>query len=246
MDVAELQPYVVGGPVQHDTDALHDHDRRHEQDKDDRADTLHSPKRSSGNARRRTIQRVRRRELLLSLAALVGAACVKPPERPAEAPQASLPPDFDSWQREAHAILSDALDTLRTFDIFLAYRATSPGSNSRMPNDLDWDPPTSAAWNEATHVSQGLSGRAAQLFQAVSTARIDASLWREQRQAAENVHTLLDLGAALATFRGRVDALTPGDASSATGLLDQVWTRWTDAAGAWGVSRSEAIGCGTL
>jgi hypothetical protein len=189
---------------------------------------------------------VRRRELLLGSMALFGVvACAKPAERPTASAtaQPALPPDFDAWQREARAILSDALDTLRTFDIFMAYRVTSPASNSRTPNDLDWDPPTSSAWNEATHVAQGLAGRADRLFQTVSTSRIDAALWREQRQAAENAHSLLDLGAALAIYRAKLDGLPPGDASGVNDLLDQVWARWTDAAGGWGVSRSEPIDC---
>jgi hypothetical protein len=180
---------------------------------------------------------------LLVFGAALASACVKPAERPTPTPQASLPPEFDAWRREAQAILSDALDTLRTFDILMAFRVTLPASNSRTPNDLDWDPPTSGVWNEATHVAQGLSGRADQLFQTVSTARIDASLWREQRQAAEAVHTLVDLGAALATFRVRLDGLPSGDANSVNDMLDQVWARWTDAAERWGLSRSEAIGC---
>lgn len=184
----------------------------------------------------------RRRELLGLFVAFAAAACVKPADRPSGTP-AATPPEFEAWNREAQAILSDALDTLRTFDIFMAYRLTTPASSSRTPFDLDWDPPQSSAWNEATHVAQGLRGRADQLFQTVSGARIDASLWREQRALADAAHALLAVGDALALFRAQLDALPPGDAGSVSGALDRAWALWTDGAVRWGLGRAEAISC---
>ena len=183
-----------------------------------------------------------RRSLLLLASALAASACVRPTQRPTP-PSPAAPPEFDTWTREAQGMLSDALNALRTFDVFMAYRGTTPGSNARLPSELDWDPPTSTAWNEATHVAQGLHGRADQLFQSVSTARIDTSLWRQQRQLADASHALLDLGLALAIYRERVDSLPPGDASSALSLLDRAWAQWTDSAERWGLSRSEPIAC---
>jgi hypothetical protein len=188
--------------------------------------------------------RLTRRDLLLVIGAgaLVGSACVQPPERPSQTPPSSLPPEFDAWNREAIGMLSDALNALRTFDVFMAFRVTTAASNARTPHDLDWDPPTSADWNEATHVVQGLHARADQLFQAVHSARIDPSLWREQRALDENVHTLLDLGVVLAGYRERLDTLPPGDASTVADLLDRAWAQWTDCAARWDLSRSEPIG----
>jgi hypothetical protein len=187
--------------------------------------------------------RLTRRDLLLATAAaLVASACVQPPERPGPTPPAILPPEFDVWDREAAGMLSDALNALRTFDVFMAYRVTTPASNARTPFDLDWDPPSSAAWNEATHVVQGLHARADQLFQAVRSARIDPSLWREQRALDENVHTLLDLGIILASYRERLDTLPPGDAASVSSLLDRAWAQWTDCAARWDLTRAEPIG----
>jgi hypothetical protein len=184
-----------------------------------------------------------RRGLLLLGSALVASACAQPTERPTPPPASTTPPEFDTWTREAQGMLSDALNALRTFDDFMAYRVTSPASNARLPAELDWDPPTSSAWNEATHVAQGLHGRADQLFQSVSGAKLDTSLWRQQRQLADASHSLLDLGQALAAYRERVDGLPPGDASGVLGLLDRAWAQWTESAAPWGLSRSEPIAC---
>jgi len=183
-----------------------------------------------------------RRDLLLVSATLLAGACVQPPERLSQTTPSSLPPEFDAWNREAMGMLSDALNALRTFDVFMAYRVTTAASNSRTPHDLDWDPPNSADWNEATHVVQGLHARADQLFKAVTSAHLDPSLWREQRALDENVHTLLDLGVILATYRERLDTLPPGDAASVAGLLDRAWAQWTDCAARWDLSRAEPIG----
>jgi hypothetical protein len=141
-------------------------------------------------------------------------------------------------------MLSDSLEALRTFDVFAAYRASSaPESSLRSPSALARDPPTSAAWDGATHVTRGLRSRANQLSVAVTTASIDQTFWREQRRLADAVPDLLDLGDALIALRDRIDRLAPGDGSAALGLLDQAWAQWERTAARWGVSRSEAIGC---
>jgi hypothetical protein len=136
------------------------------------------------------------------------------------------------------------LESLRTFDVFQAFRvSTATESRMRLGSELEWDPPTSAAWDEATHVTQGLRGRAEHLFLSVTSSRIDPSLWREQRSLADAVHDLVDLGDALSAYRSRVAVLAPGDASSALGLLDQAWAQWDTAAVRWGLSRAEPIEC---
>ena len=74
-------------------------------------------------------------------------------------------PVVDEWQASAQAMVADALATLRTFDVFAAYRVSvTPSSDSRTPAILAWDPPTGAAWDAATHLSRGLHDRANQLF----------------------------------------------------------------------------------
>ena len=73
---------------------------------------------------------------------------------------AALPADFAGWNQEARGILSDGLETLRAFDVFQAFRvSTAAQSSMRLGSELAWDPPTSAAWDEATHVARGLHGR---------------------------------------------------------------------------------------
>jgi len=154
------------------------------------------------------------------------------------------PADFDPWNQEAHGILSDVLQSLRTFDVFQAFRvSTAATSGSRLVNELAWDPPTGAAWDEATHVARGAHGRAEQLFQAITLATVDPALWREQRAVADAAHDLLDLADALAAYSDRLGALPPGDASSALGLLDRAWRQFDAAAARWGTSRSESIVC---
>ena len=156
------------------------------------------------------------------------------------------PADVDRWNQEAQGILSDVLQTLRTFDDFQAFRAsTASGSSMRLASELAWDAPTSAAWDEATHVSRGVHGRADQLFTVVTTSRIDSNQWRTQRTLADATHDLLDLGDALGAYRDRVDALSPGDASGALSLLNTAWAQWDAAAARWGTSRAESIGCGS-
>ena len=191
---------------------------------------------------------IRRRGLLgrlsLSIVCLGAAACARsaPPPSPTAV---TLPADFDRWNQEAQGILSDVLSSLRTFDVFQAFRVSSAASSSLLlRSELAWDPPTSAAWDEATHVARGAHGRAEQLFQAITVARIDANLWREQRARADAAHDLLDLGDALGAYGDRVGPLPPGDSSSALGLLDTAWSQWDAAAARWGTSRAEAISCG--
>ncbi len=141
-------------------------------------------------------------------------------------------------------MVTDALTTLRTFDVFAAYRVSAtPSSGLRLPSMLAWDPPTGAAWDDATHISRGLHDRANQLFVAISTASVDTSLWRTQREMADATHDLINLGDALQAYRDRLDGLPPGDASGPLDLLDGAWTRWDMVAGRWGMSRAELIGC---
>src|SRR5579859_2692690 len=185
-----------------------------------------------------------RRGFLISSVALTAAACSRAAPRLLPPTAVALPDDFDRWTQEAHGILSDGLETLRAFDVFQAFRvSTATQSGMRQPTELVWDPPTSAAWDEATHVTRGLHGRAEQLFQSVTTTHIDASLWREQRKLADATHDLLDLGDALGAYRNRIDVLPPGDAANALSLLDRAWTQWDTAAARWGLGRAEPIDC---
>jgi hypothetical protein len=187
----------------------------------------------------------RRGFLLGALLALGATACARlAPGRPSAPPSQSTPAEFDAWNTEAQAILSDSLEALRTFDVFAAYRVSgTPESSIRLASALAWDPPTNAAWDEATHVSRGLPNRANQLFVAATTASIDQNFWREQRKLADAVADLLDLGDIVVALRDRIDVLPPGDGSGALGLLDQAWIQWEKTAARWGVSRSEPIGC---
>jgi hypothetical protein len=145
------------------------------------------------------------------------------------------------WQGQGVAIVGDALATLRTFDNFAAYRASLSGSKTA--NSLVWDPPTSVAWDAATHVSRGLHDRANQLFQAITTASIDPALWRTQRGLADATRDLIQVGDALRAYRDRLDRLPPGDASGANELLDRAWGLWDAAAPRWGLARTEAVNC---
>lgn len=193
---------------------------------------------------------VTRRQLLSGLAigsaALLSAACgtsVNP--RPTPVPS-NLTPEFTAWDQEIHGMLMDALATLRTYDTYQAFRVAGDSQSSRRgAAELAWDPPSMAAWNEATHVTGGLRNRAEQVLNSISasSARADSSLWRERRAFADNVHELLGLGERLAAYRARLDVLAPGDASGALGLLDQVWAQWDTAAAPWGLARAESIAC---
>jgi hypothetical protein len=160
----------------------------------------------------------------------------------AAAPVPAPPPELGRWNQEAHGILSDVLETLRTFDDFQAFRvSTVAESSARLPAELAWDPPTSAAWDEATHNTRGLRGRADLLFTAVTTAKIDPNLLRDQRRLGEATHNLLDLADALSAYRDRINAMPRGDGTGALALLDKAWSQWASAAADWGISRSETI-----
>jgi hypothetical protein len=186
---------------------------------------------------------IRRRVLLGLLIAGVGSACVPVSPRLEATPGLASSPAVDEWRASALAMIGDALTTLRTFDSFAAYRVSvTPSSALRTPSILAWDPPTGAAWDDATHVSRGLHDRANQLFLAITTARIDASLWRTQREMADATHDVIDLGDALRAYRDRIDRLPPGDASGALDLLDRAWARWDAIAVRWQTGRAEAIG----
>jgi len=181
-----------------------------------------------------------RRSLLLSAIAALATACSRVVATRPPAASAVLPAEFDRWNQEAQGILSDGLQTLRTFDDFQAFRAGNASAG------LAWDPPTGAAWDEATHVARGLHGRAEQLFRVVTTATLDQTVWREQRSLADATHNLLDLGDALGAYRDRVDTLPPGDAAGGLELLEAAWSQWDTAAAGFTISRSEPIAYGAV
>lgn len=167
------------------------------------------------------------------------------PARAPEAPTPAATPEFDGWRAETLAMLQDGLHTLRTFEVFAAYRiSTTSGSDRRSPSELVWDPPTGSDWDAATRVAHGLHARADQLFQAVTTATVDASMWREQRSLADVIHDIGPVGDALAAYRDRLDRLEPGDAGGALSLLEDAWAKWEQTAGRLGLGRAELIGCG--
>jgi hypothetical protein len=182
-----------------------------------------------------------RRGVLAIAAALIAAGCARiSPRAPEPTPVAS--PDLDTWNRELRGMLADALESLRTFDAFQAFRVgAAPESGVRLASELAWDPPTTSAWDSATHVARGLSGRAAQLFAAATTVQIDPSLWREQRAMAAAAHAAMDLGNALAAYRDRVDRLPVGDGAGALPLLDAAWTHFDALADAWSAGRGEVL-----
>ncbi|MDQ3809959.1 MAG: hypothetical protein M3336_06675 [Chloroflexota bacterium] len=182
--------------------------------------------------------------LLASLGVLM-AACARIEPRPQPPPTPQPPAEWARWDREARAILSDALEALRTFEIYAAFRVSiATESDRRSANDLAWDPPSSAAWDEATHVARGLHGRAEQLFLQVSAAQLDGSHWRLKRELGEWTSDLLALGEALSAYRARLQVLPSGsDGSASWDLLDRAWARWDTSAAHWGLRRSESIRC---
>jgi hypothetical protein len=183
--------------------------------------------------------RVGRRQFLLGLGAgTLLSACAPPAPRPTP-PLAVIPADQRAaWEQEAHAVLSDAIDTLRTFDILIAFRS-SRGRDTGP--ELTWDPPPTSDWQEATHVTTGMRGRADRLLQAIGNASVDAAAWRERRDVAAAADDLLDLADALGTCRERVEA--GGDEGETIRLLDATWARWDQVASGWNVTRAEAIAC---
>jgi hypothetical protein len=185
-----------------------------------------------------------RRRFVVGAVAALAAGCYPPTPQRTEPTAPPLAPEFNAWNQEARGILSDSLQTLRTFDAFQAFRvSTAQQSAMRQPAELMWDPPVSATWDEATHVTRGLRGRADQLVQAISGASLEPGLWRQRRTLADAAHDLVDLGDALMVYRDRVDVLPPGDANGALALLDRAWAQWEAVAGRWGVSRAESLPC---
>jgi hypothetical protein len=187
----------------------------------------------------------RRRLLVFGLGTIAAAGCAQIAQRPGEP---SVEPDvakqLDGWNAEATSILSDALGTLRTFEVYLAFRvSSSSGSGLRTPLALSWDPPTDTSWSNATHVARSLHGRADQLFQAVANATIDQNAWRAQRDTADHAQALIGLGDRLSTYRDALDARPPGDTAAIVDLLDQAWTQWSAIAANFGISRSEPVPC---
>jgi hypothetical protein len=190
---------------------------------------------------------ISRRALIGGMLALSGAACARVPLRAAEPPTPGATPELDAWRAEAGSMLADALQTLRTFEIFSAYRVSvTTVSDRRLPNELIWDAPTGVEWDAATHVARSLRARADQLLQAISVTQVDASVWREQRALADVAHDIGPVGDALGAYRDRLDQLKPGDAAAALSLLDEAWGKWEHTASAIGLGRAEAIACGTL
>jgi len=187
---------------------------------------------------------VNRRTILLASLAAFASGCTRlvPRSVPTAVPVGA---EFEPWNREARAILSDGLETLRTFEAYAAFRvSTADQSERRAPTDLAWDPPSNADWTEATHVARGLHGRAEQLEQRVSTATVDPVTWRQQRDLAAWTHELVDLGDMLKAYRDRIDRLPVGsDATQLWSALDAVWQRWDTSAAHWGVSRAEPVVC---
>jgi hypothetical protein len=186
-----------------------------------------------------------RRGLLLGALSLgMASACARIPERTPGPPTPTATPDLDAWRAEANALLSDGLQTLRTFEVFAAFRVSiTPGSDRRSASELVWDPPSGAEWDAATHVAHSLRGRADQLFQAITTATVDPSIWRDQRTLADIIRDIGPVGDALAAYRDRLDRAQPGDAGGGLGLLDDAWAMWDQTTTRLGLGRAEAIGC---
>jgi hypothetical protein len=145
---------------------------------------------------------------------------------------------LDASRQTAQAMLSDALRTLRTFEVYVAFR--TGGAQAA----LAWDPPSSAAWDSATATARGLHAHADQLMAQLTMASVDPTLWREQRALAQTAHDLGLLGEALQAFRDRADRLPAGEVMGSVSLLDSAWTKWDALATQFGLSRGDAIGCG--
>jgi hypothetical protein len=134
-----------------------------------------------------------------------------------------------------------------TFEDYAAFRVSAAEeSDRRAPSDLAWDPPTTAAWDEAAHVARGLHGRAEQLFLTISSRQVSADWWRQQRDMAQWARDLMDLGDALASYNARVERFgTRSDGTEAWDMLDRTWAQWESSAQRWAVSRAESIACGS-
>ena len=194
----------------------------------------------------RTLSGVRsRRQLLLAALVATATACTRAIPRRGPPPTPELPPDFERWDIEARGMLSDALETLRTFEIFSAFRlATAEQTDRRSRFELAWDPPAGEAWTEAMHVANGLAGRSEQLFLQVTNRQLSATVWRQQRSLADATMTLSELAEALQAYQARVQRLPPAtDATLTWDLLDRAWQRWETSAARWGISRAEPLAC---
>lgn len=142
-------------------------------------------------------------------------------------------------------MLQDALDTLHTLEAFAAYRlshASDLGQGTAA--QLEWDPPSQAAWGKATELSRTLPLQALQLHQSVASSVSDPALWRERRALAQSVHGVLDAANAVAAYRQALDQLGPdGPGTAVLGLLDRAWLLWRATAVDWSLDAAETIGC---
>jgi len=183
---------------------------------------------------------------LLGLLAATGAACARPDLSTRQVQQPARLPDQDTWEAEARAILLAALDTLRTLETFAAFRISrSADTGQRTASELDWDPPTHAAWAGATALARSLPMRASQLEHTVATSAPEPRLWRERRAFAESAHGILDAVNAVAAYRAAVDGLGPdGPGTAVLGLLDRAWAMCRAEAATWGVETAEMLGSG--
>jgi hypothetical protein len=182
-----------------------------------------------------------RRGFVLAMLAGGAVACVRPNEReaPAQPPPAS--DDTTASAGQATSALADTLAALRVCDIYAAYRLSASARGSSEPI---WDPPTPAEWSSTQQQASALRQRADQLFQTIANARVDASVWREQRAQAAGAHALTEAVEALNAYLARADHFAPdGDGSGGLDLLKSAWSRWDSAAQAWAMDRAEHIGC---
>lgn len=191
---------------------------------------------------------MRRRRLLLSslgIAAAAASACVRP--RPRQEPAAS-PTDaaqLERWDAEARSLLARAAGALRTFDALAAYQLTAaPKSSLRSVRELEWDPPTTSEWTDASQAASDVRTRSMALQGAVATSTPDPALWRERRRLAAATRSLFDMAEAMIEYRGAAEALPPeSDGGEASRSLQRAWNRWEASAAYWNVTRSEPIAC---
>ena len=179
---------------------------------------------------------------LFVVAVLAGgvASCVRPAERQEPAQPAPATDETAAWSQQAMSLLADSLAVLRVCDTYAAYRLSASARGSAEPI---WDPPTPSEW-AMTQQEAGLRQRADQLFQTIANARVDSSLWRERRGQAAGAHELIDAVDALQAYLARANHFAPdGDGSGGLDLLRTAWSHWDAAAQAWGMDRTEHIGC---
>jgi hypothetical protein len=186
-----------------------------------------------------------RRTILLGVLATATGACVHPRPRTEPTSAASSLPMAEAWNDEARAILGNALEVLRTFDTYAAYRISAAETSSLQSSwEFSWDPPSAAAWEAAAKDVQGLRERALHLHGGVVISAPDPALWRERRAFADATLLVVEMVDSLAGYRARVDRLPPyGDGSSALPVLQRAWELWSSAAGHWGVRNWEVMTC---